>query len=1352
MMTDSLPQPTRERWAPLRLGLTELYFYDDEQFWFRDGRLLLRGNNGTGKSKVLALTLPFLLDGRLAPARVEPDADRGKLMEWNLLLKGAEDYLDRTGYTWLEFGRLDAATGVPEFFTIGCGLKAVRGQGMAGHWFFTTPRRVGELSLVDSSGVALTRQRLRDEVTADGRGRVFENDLASYRAALDEKLFKLGRERYDTLIDLLIQLRQPQLSVKPNEAKLADALTNSLAPIPAAVLADLAESFRALDEDKHRLEEMEAIQRELRRFMREHMRYAQAQSRSRAEEVRRTHSAYEDRGRELAAAKTAADAAGQQIAALDEARRTALLDLTQLEARREALRDSAVWGEARDLENTEREADAAGRRLDQARDARDNAVKAAAEALTAAEKAEGRALEADQEAAAARAGSWGAAQAAGLADSHEADLANPTEAARSLARRREQADHVGQAVEAAASAQQWAQERRRAAATAEAEASRRRTERERADQAAAAAGEALLAASRVYLEGLVALTPPDPDAVLDRVERWTADPEGWEFPLVAEVTGLAEAAVARVAGERQRLETEQQTRRGELADCSARLAELEAGAAPGPERRSTRRAPEAARPLFELVDFAPGVSAGDRAGLEAALEAAGLMDALVRPDGSVTDPATGDVLLAARRVGWPDPAGPTLESVLTPDPAAGDGAPEAGVVLEVLRGIGLGEGSGPVWVAADGAFGLGSAVGAWAKTEAQFVGAAARERQRLAALSATRAAIRALEDGIGQLEAQLAEADRARKLIAAERDGAPAREPVAVVRAVREALTAAREERAAASTAGEATRVADRAREAADLKQAEAEEAGRLFGVEPTGAGVGALRQALGVLGEALEKARGRIAMAGELRDAATGAARHADARAAEAAQLCASAATAEVEKVEAAERLATLRASVGAAVEELKAELDRVEASRRETKARADGIAQRLQRAGEERAAAKARREQLELRREEDSARRGEAFDRLKRFTALSLLRIALPDVAAGDLGSAASVVSLARQIEARLGEVLIDEVAMTAVRESNSRAVNDLRTELAVFGHSLESAEHSVGEEIRIRYGDRDLAADELADHMAEAIETKKRTLSAREREIIENYLMADTADQLAELIVGAGAWVKALNRELASRATSTGMKIRLRWEPRPEAPSGFDQVRGLLSRSGRSWSDVERGSIAEFLQLAIDEQRVADPASGWDEHLRNAFDYRRWHTFRVERSQGTNWVSGAGPASTGERALTLTLPLFAAAASYYSTAGAAHAPRLILLDEAFAGIDNAARAGAMGLFAEFDLDAVMTSEREWGCYPTVPGLAIAHLTRQAGVNAVHVSRWEWDGSERVAGAAPPAAAAAWRRQESP
>ncbi|HYT10404.1 MAG TPA: hypothetical protein VEL73_07055, partial [Mycobacteriales bacterium] len=129
-MSRPLPEPGRQRWQPLRAGLVDLFYYDAEEFWFRDGRLLLRGNNGTGKSKVLALTLPFLLDGDLSAHRVEPDADPKKRMEWNLLLGGDHPYPERLGYAWLELGRL-REDGLADYRTIGCGLKAVSGRGVA---------------------------------------------------------------------------------------------------------------------------------------------------------------------------------------------------------------------------------------------------------------------------------------------------------------------------------------------------------------------------------------------------------------------------------------------------------------------------------------------------------------------------------------------------------------------------------------------------------------------------------------------------------------------------------------------------------------------------------------------------------------------------------------------------------------------------------------------------------------------------------------------------------------------------------------------------------------------------------------------------------------------------------------------------------------------------------------------------------------------------------------------------------------------------------------------------------------------------------------------------------------------
>jgi recombinational DNA repair ATPase RecF len=52
-----------KRYRLERAGIHNVWQYDNHIFEFGDGRLLLRGRNGAGKSKALEMLLPFLLDG-----------------------------------------------------------------------------------------------------------------------------------------------------------------------------------------------------------------------------------------------------------------------------------------------------------------------------------------------------------------------------------------------------------------------------------------------------------------------------------------------------------------------------------------------------------------------------------------------------------------------------------------------------------------------------------------------------------------------------------------------------------------------------------------------------------------------------------------------------------------------------------------------------------------------------------------------------------------------------------------------------------------------------------------------------------------------------------------------------------------------------------------------------------------------------------------------------------------------------------------------------------------------------------------------------------------------------------------
>jgi uncharacterized protein YPO0396 len=273
-----------------------------------------------------------------------------------------------------------------------------------------------------------------------------------------------------------------------------------------------------------------------------------------------------------------------------------------------------------------------------------------------------------------------------------------------------------------------------------------------------------------------------------------------------------------------------------------------------------------------------------------------------------------------------------------------------------------------------------------------------------------------------------------------------------------------------------------------------------------------------------------------------------------------------------------------------------------------------------------------------------------------------------------------------------------------------------------------------VDVQFAGRTQDVPSLAAVLDTEVAQRTRLLSAKERELLENHLVGEVAGALQELITEAETTVKAMNDDLESRPTSTGMALRLIWRTAKDAPEGLDAVRTrLLRKAVDAWSPADRAAVGEFLQRRIADDRAANPADTWHDQLTRAFDYRAWHEFGIQRRADGTWISAAGPASGGERVLAASVPLFAAASSHYSS-GNRHAPRLIALDEAFAGVDDDSRAKYLGLIAEFDLDVIMTSEREWACYPTVPGIGIAQLARSEGVDAVLVTPWRWDGRDRV------------------
>ena len=277
-----------------------------------------------------------------------------------------------------------------------------------------------------------------------------------------------------------------------------------------------------------------------------------------------------------------------------------------------------------------------------------------------------------------------------------------------------------------------------------------------------------------------------------------------------------------------------------------------------------------------------------------------------------------------------------------------------------------------------------------------------------------------------------------------------------------------------------------------------------------------------------------------------------------------------------------------------------------------------------------------------------------------------------------------------------------------------------------------------VMMPYQGRTHTMAEFGEILASEVESRQALLSAREREVLENHLVGEVSMHLHDRLHAAEKLVREMNEELAARPMSTGMTLRFAWRPLvDDGPAGLAEARKRLMRAGGTWSPAERQALGAFLQKRIEDVRAANQTGSWQDHLAEALDYRSWHRFGIERQQDGVWKPLTrrthGTGSGGEKAVALTLPQFAAAAAHYRSAGP-RAPRLILLDEVFVGVDSDMRGKCMGLLATFDLDFVMTSEREWGCYPTLPALAIYQLATRPEIDAVGTTRFVWNGRERV------------------
>jgi uncharacterized protein (TIGR02680 family) len=1335
------------RYEPVRAGIINMWDYRDDEFSFAGGWLVLRGPNGSGKTKALEVLFPFVLDGRIDPKRLNPFAAEDRTMKSNLLYRGMDNAV---GYVWLEFRHRDTGEAV----TVGIGLHAQRHRDTPARWHFVAEGRVGEdFSLLTDDDRPMTRKQLAEEI---GEANMYPS-ATEYRAAIDARLFRLGTERYEQLLTLILTLRRPQLAKNLDPVKLSDTLTDGLRPVDDDLINEAARSFDDMEAVARTLEGLVAADEAASAFLASYTTYLRTHARAAADALTRrreaTQAQREAVGRDEGTERSAE--AGQREA---EARREqAETAVAGLRGRIEQLKTSGAYQAVEQMGDLERLVRTCLQTANDASAELGRRQAATARARSDAERA-GAAL-ADLAATVTRTAAElaGHAAQAGIswqpADAEESRLAQ-----RAGARVTVRLENV-RAVRAADAVHRKAAHARDLARIAVDRAGQALTEAEQAEEAAAAAVAGALEASRHALAdwssrnaGLLSAAEwADLTQALAEALARFGEPDA---PLPESVYN------SRIQAAEQRVRDEQAALRAHRSALSAQQglqsAERDAIAAErddAPPRYPGRTADRSARdggPLWRLVRFADDVADDRAAAIEAALEATGMLDSWVLP--SPPDESRMSEMARTGEAGSGDgflvPGAPvrgrSLADVLVPEEDTG--VPRD-LITATLRSVAL-DGtlfSSAAMIGSDGRYSHGITAGQHRKEHAEYIGATARARRRATRIAECDARIAGLARQIAEADHRAAEladtlqafGDARRALPSTRQIAGAQREHNRAAGHLRSARHAAEQAQAGFDEAVAAVTVTERALRRAAVEHAlppeatdQVESATRRF--ESAARDLEARHREQARQAGAVTDSRDRLERAAQEEHAAAETQRSARHRHAE-----------EDAKLQA------LRDSVGAEAQHVLAQIEQAEsglsaAQAQEKAAREAEIAAIRSAAAAAERVVKGREALIVALAEELGAARG-----LAPFAARELLDVlqcppglAWPATEEEweDGETPRTVLDIYDAILAMTRGLTATETSLKQSTTRLTRALEDLQAQLAAAGQDYHPEWDGADGVIIVRIADELglLPAAAFAARIAAARKDQQLLLSDSEQRILEDALLTRLTQQIHDRTVNARDLIRAMNREMRGRRMSSGKRVGVSWQLADSLDDGQRAVVSLFDADASRLSPDALARMRAHFAERIKTERARHAGLPYRELLASVLDYRRWRQFvfqlvSPEGSEETLTRGRHSRLSGGEQSVSLHLPLFAAAHAMLNSARP-DAPRLLALDEAFAGVDDTGRGELMSLAAQFDLDLFMTGYDLWATSDAVRAAAhydLAHSPIQHTVSALLLV---WDGAGLV------------------
>nr|PZN42095.1 MAG: hypothetical protein DIU70_05680 [Bacillota bacterium] len=338
-----------------------------------------------------------------------------------------------------------------------------------------------------------------------------------------------------------------------------------------------------------------------------------------------------------------------------------------------------------------------------------------------------------------------------------------------------------------------------------------------------------------------------------------------------------------------------------------------------------------------------------------------------------------------------------------------------------------------------------------------------------------------------------------------------------------------------------------------------------------------------------------------------------------------------------------------------------------------------------------------------EEAEARAEVAARLQHLRQRLQLHPALADLAAAldRDGPVTTLPRLPRPVEspARLEEEI--ERRRTALLEFQLQyrdLLSDYRPARAHGGDSL------------VFYEEREpLTATELLRRLRAREEQYRTYLAEEEQKLYERIIYQGILDDIRKRIRQAHHFTRLTNEKLRQlRLGGEWLSLRLSVASGDEVPGArIARMLEQVDQSSEWLAEEQREALLGLIRAEVERVRQEAAARGeaisYHDAIREALDYRRWYQYQLlshtrNHPQGVPIRNrGFGTRSQSARAWALAVPVIAGVAARYEASPRPDVPRLIALDEAFAGFDPQNQAAYLKFLCDLNFCWLITCPDE-------------------------------------------------------